>query len=106
MLFVKHNLAEDQNLRCELAGLRKENNTLKTENLPFKNENNDLIKRTNNLSYIGRLAGTKNAEEEKRDSMIIAMRLLIAESNTANGKSQSRNHNTETVRTTRAQWSR
>ena len=52
MSFVKHNLAEDQNLRCELAGLRKENNTLKTENLPLKNENNDLIKRTNNLYRI------------------------------------------------------
>ena len=38
---------------------------------------------------------TKNAEEE-RDSVIIAMRLLVAESNTAIEKSQSPKHNPET----------
>ena len=48
----------------------------------LKNENNDLTERINNLSYI--LADlqqkTKNAEQE-RDSVITAMRLLIAETN-------------------------
>ena len=50
----------------------------------------------NNLSYIlADLQGkTKNAEEE-RDSVIIAMRLLVAESNTAIEKSQSSKHNPE-----------
>ena len=37
---------------------------------------------------------TKNAEEE-RDSVITAMRLLVAESNTAIEKSQSPKHNPE-----------
>ena len=52
------------------------------ENKHLKNENNDLTERINNLSYI--LADlqqkTKNAEQE-RDSVITAMRLLIAETN-------------------------
>ena len=67
---------------------------LRNENLRLKNEKNDLIKRTNNLSYIlADLQGkTKNAEQE-RDSMITAMRLLVAESNAAIEKSQSPNHN-------------
>ena len=38
---------------------------------------------------------TKNAEQE-RDSMITAMRLLVAESNVAIGKSQSPDHNPDT----------
>ena len=52
------------------------------ENKHLKGEKNDLTKRINNLSYI--LADlqqkTKNAEQE-RDSVITAMRLLIAETN-------------------------
>ena len=80
----------------ELAGLREENNTLKNENLRLKNENNDLSERINNLTYIlADLQGkTKNAEEE-RDSVITAMRLLVAESNTAIEKSQSPKYNPE-----------
>ena len=80
----------------ELAGLREENNTLKNENLRLKNENNDLSERINNLTYIlADLQGkTKNAEEE-RDSVITAMRLLVAGSNTAIKKSQSPKHNPE-----------
>ena len=52
------------------------------ENKHLKSEKNDLTERINNLSYI--LADlqqkTKNAEQE-RDSVITAMRLLIAETN-------------------------
>ena len=64
--------------------------------LRLKNENNNLSERINNLTYIlADLQGkTKNAEEE-RDSLITAMRLLVAESNTAIEKSQSPKQNTE-----------
>ena len=55
---------------------------LMDENKHLKNENNDLTERINNLSHI--LADlqqkTKNAEQE-RESVITAMRLLIAETN-------------------------
>ena len=96
-LAEKHICAEDQNMGSELTCLREENNMLRNENLRLKNENNDLIERTNNLSSIlADLQGkTKNAEQE-RDSMITAMRLLVAESNAAIEKSQSPNHNHDT----------
>ena len=55
---------------------------LMDENKHLKSEKNDLTERINNLSYI--LADlqqkTKNAEQE-RDSVITAMRLLIAKTN-------------------------
>ena len=71
-----------QESKNEVDGLKEKIYKLMDENKHLKSENNDLTERINNLSYI--LADlqqkTKNAEQE-RDSLIIAMRLLIAETN-------------------------
>ena len=65
-----------------------ENLKLRNENLDLKSENDNLKERVNNLSYIlADLQGkTKNAEEEK-DSLIIALRLLIEDLNHKGGVS-------------------
>ena len=71
-----------QESKNETDCLKEKNYQLMDENKHLKSEKNDLTERINNLSYI--LADlqqkTKNAEQE-RDSVITAMRLLIAETN-------------------------
>ena len=71
-----------QKSKNETDCLKEKNYQLMDENKHLKSEKNDLTERINNLSYI--LADlqqkTKNAEQE-RDSVITAMRLLIAETN-------------------------
>ena len=76
----------------QLDFLKDENDKLKNEKPCLKSENRDLIKRTNNLSYIlADLQGkAKNAELEK-DSMITAMRRLVLESNTEDKTNDSIN---------------
>ena len=72
-----------QESKNEVDCLKEKIYKLMDENKLLKNENNENIERINNLSFI--LADlqqkTKNAEQE-RDSVITAMRLLIAETNT------------------------
>ena len=62
----------------EMNNLTIENLKLRHENFDLKSENDDLKERVNNLSYIlaDLLGKTKKAEEEK-DSLIIALWLLI-----------------------------
>ena len=61
-----------------MNNLTIENLKLRHENFDLKSENDDLKERVNNLSYIlaDLLGKTKKAEEEK-DSLIIALWLLI-----------------------------
>ena len=80
-------------LENELACSRKENHKLLNENSNLKSANENLTERANNLSYIlADLQGkTKNAEDE-RDSLITAMRLLVAESNAIVKENEQLNH--------------
>ena len=74
--------AKLQELENELARVRKENHKLSSENMKLKSENGELMEKTNNLSYIlADLQGKAKVAEEERDSVITAMRLLVAESN-------------------------
>ena len=76
------NQAKLQELENELARVRKENHKLSSENMKLKSENGELMEKTNNLSYIlADLQGKAKVAEEERDSVITAMRLLVAESN-------------------------
>lgn len=80
-------------LENELACSRKENHKLSNENSNLKSVNENLTERANNLSYIlADLQGkTKNAEDE-RDSLITAMRLLVAELNAIVKENEQLNH--------------
>ena len=76
------NQAKLQELENELARVRKENHKLSSENMKLKSEKEELMEKTNNLSYIlADLQGKAKVAEEERDSVITAMRLLVAESN-------------------------
>ena len=77
------NQAKLQELENELVRIvRKENHELSSENMKLKSENGELMEKTNNLSYIlADLQGKTKVAEEERDSVITAMRLLVAESN-------------------------
>ena len=72
----------------EMDNLKMENLKLRNESLDLKSENDNLKERVNNLSYIlADLQGkTKNAEDAK-DSLIIALRLLIEDLNHKGGVS-------------------
>ena len=91
-LFTEHANAYN----TEMDNLKIENLKLMNENSDLKNENDNLKERVNNLSYIlADLQGkAKNANEEK-DSLVIAMRLLVEDLNNK-GNTTNLNHDEET----------
>ncbi len=71
-----------QELEIEIGILKEKNRKLTDKNANLKNENSDLEVRINNLTYIlADLQGKAKSDEQEKESLITAMRLLVEDSN-------------------------